>query len=119
MTWQKGESGNPGGRPAMLKEVRQICQDISPEGCQVLHQIMWDEKQPASARVAAVREIFDRAMGKPEQEHRVSGQINFAHLLAEYSQLMALEEGGKVQVLDLVDGHAVDDDAKANGNGAA
>ena len=103
----------------MLKEVRQICQDMSPEGCQVLHQIMWDEKQPASARVAAVREIFDRAMGRPDQQHRVSGQINFAHLLAEYTQVRALEETGEVEVLDVIDGHAVDDTAPKNGSGSA
>ncbi len=99
----------------MLKEVRQICQDMSPEGCQVLHQIMWDEKQPASARVAAVREIFDRAMGKPEQQHRVSGQINFAHLLAEYTQLRALEEAGEIEVLDVADS----DDAEPKSNNGA
>ena len=66
-----------------------------------------------------MREIFDRAMGRPDQQHRVSGQINFAHLLAEYSQVLALEEAGEVQVLDVVDGHVIDDDTKANGNGAA
>ncbi len=31
--------------------------------------------------------IWGRGFGKPDQQHRVSGQINFAHLLAEYTQL--------------------------------
>ncbi len=102
----------------MLKEVRQICQDMSPEGCQVLHQIMWDEKQPASARVAAVREIFDRAMGRPEQQHRMSGQVNFAMLLAEYTtqRLAAEKTEAEAEVLEGEDQDAL---PAPNGSGAA
>ena len=117
--FKPGQSGNPGGRPAIMKEVRQACQDMSLDGCKVLNEIMHDKEQPGSVRVAAVREIFDRAMGRPEQQHRVSGQIDFAHLLAEYTQLRAIEEAGEIEVLDVVDGHVIDDDTKANGNGAA
>ncbi len=117
--WKPGQSGNPGGRPAIMKEVRQACQDMSLDGCKVLNEIMHDKEQPGSVRVAAVREVYDRAFGRPEQQHRVSGQIDFAHLLAEFSQVRALEDGGELEALDVIDGHAVDDTAPKNGNGAA
>jgi len=37
----------------------------------------------------------------------------------EGPQLQVLEEAGEAQVLDAVDGHAIEDDTEANGNGAA
>ena len=113
-----GQSGNPGGRPKVAPELRAAAQEVSLEGLKVLTGIMRDEKAPQNARINAVQAIWDRGFGKPDQQ-RVSGQINFAHLLAEFSQSRAIEEAGEVQALDVVDGHAVDDDAKANGNGAA
>ena len=85
----------------------------------MLTGIMRDEKAPQNARINAVQAIWDRGFGKPDQQHRVSGQINFAHLLAEYSHLLALEDGGELEVLDVVDGHAIDDTAPKNGIGSA
>jgi len=114
-----GQSGNPSGRPKVAPELRAAAQEVSIEGLKVLTGIMRDEKAPQNARINAVQAIWDRGFGKPDQQHRVSGQINFAHLLAEYSQLLVLEEGGELEVLDAVDGHVIDDDTKANGNGSA
>jgi len=114
-----GQSGNTSGRPKVAPELRAAAQEVSIEGLDVLTGIMRDEKAPQNARINAVQAIWDRGFGKPDQQHRVSGQINFAHLLAEFSQLQAIEEAGEAEVLSVVDGHAIDDDAKANGNGAA
>ena len=114
-----GQSGNSSGRPKVAPELRAAAQEVSIEGLKVLTCIMRDEKAPQNARINAVQAIWDRGFGKPDQQHRVSGQINFAHLLAEYSQLLALEDAGAAQVLALEDGHVIDDDTKANGNGAA
>ena len=92
--WKKGESGNPSGRPAIKREVRELAKAMCPEAMQTLGQIMRDKKQPGSARVAACKEVFDRAMGRAEQHHKVSGRIDFAHLLAEYTeQHKAIEHG--------------------------
>ncbi len=118
MVWAKGQSGNPGGRPVVNKEVRELALDMCPQGMKRLGEIMRDKSQPGSARVAAIREIFDRAMGRAEQHHKVSGRVDFAHLLAEFTEQRKLLEG-ECEVLDVVDGHAVDDDTKVNGNGAA
>ena len=117
-----GQSGNPGGRPKVAPELRAAAQEVSLEGLKVLTVIMRDEKAPQNARINAVQAIWDRGFGKPDQQHRVSGQINFAHLLAEYTQQRLateqqpelLEEGGELEILD-----ESDDEAKLNGNGAA
>jgi len=119
MVWKKGESGNPGGRPKVAPELRAAAQEVSIEGLKVLTGIMRDEGAPQNARINAVQAIWDRGFGRPDQQHRVSGQINFAHLLAEFSQLQAIEETGELEALDVVDGHAIDDTAPKNGNGSA
>ncbi len=97
--WKKGESGNPSGRPAIKREVRELAKAMCPEAMQTLGQIMRDKKQPGSARVAACKEVFDRAMGRAEQHHKVSGRIDFAHLLAEYTEQAKLITG-QCEVLD-------------------
>ena len=113
--WKPGQSGNPDGRPAIMKEVRQACQDMSLDGCKVLNEIMHDKEQPGSVRVAAVREVYDRAFGRPEQQHRVSGQVNFAALLAEYTTQRLAKEA-EIEVLEGDDQDAL---PAPNGNGAA
>ncbi len=119
--FKPGQSGNPGGRPKADPEVREIFKAATPAVARKLISLALNEPGdvPYGHQIAAEQAVLDRALGKPEQQHRVSGQIDFAHLLGEYSQLLALEEAGEVQVLDVIDGHAIDDDAKANGNGAA
>ena len=121
MMWKKGQSGNPGGRPKADPEVREIFKAATPAVARKLISLALNEPGdvPYGHQIAAEQAVLDRALGKPEQQHRVSGQINFAHLLAEYSQLRALEDAGDAQVLDVVDGHVIEDDTKANGNGAA
>jgi len=114
-----GQSGNPGGRPKVAPELRAAAQEVSIEGLKVLTSIMRDEGAPQNARINAVQAIWDRGFGKPDQQHRVSGRVDFAHLLAEYSQLRVLEEAGEAQVLDVVGGHVIDDAAPKNGTGSA
>jgi hypothetical protein len=62
--FQPGISGNPGGRPARLKEIRELGEQMSPSVMLSLHEINQDPKQPGIARVAAAREILDRTYGK-------------------------------------------------------
>ena len=38
--WLKGQSGNPGGRPAIAKEVREAAQRHAPEAIAELHRLM-------------------------------------------------------------------------------
>ena len=64
--FQAGQSGNPGGRPKVIAEVRALAQVHTAEGVEVLAQIMKNPKAPPAARVAAVKELFDRGYGRAE-----------------------------------------------------
>jgi hypothetical protein len=65
--FQKGISGNPGGRPKVLGDVQELARQKSPEAINTLSNIMHDEKAPPAARVAAANALLDRGYGKPTQ----------------------------------------------------
>jgi hypothetical protein len=66
MAWKPGQSGNPGGRPAVVREVRELAQKHSAEAIETLVKIMQNEKAPLNTRAAAAGAILDRAVGRPE-----------------------------------------------------
>jgi hypothetical protein len=65
--FQKGISGNPGGRPKALGDVQELARQKSPEAINTLTDIMRDGKAPPAARVAAANALLDRGYGKPTQ----------------------------------------------------
>ena len=64
----KGQSGNPGGRPVVMAEVKELARSHTADAIDTLAEIMRDEDEPAAARVAAASAILDRGYGKPVQE---------------------------------------------------
>lgn len=71
--FRPGISGNPGGRPKMPEEFRQLARENSIPALQVVVNIL---KNPASAnkdRLKAAEIILDRAWGKPVQGVEMSG----------------------------------------------
>ena len=44
--FQKGTSGNPGGRPKVLGDVQELARERSPEAMDTLAAIMDDQKAP-------------------------------------------------------------------------
>ncbi|UCH48982.1 MAG: hypothetical protein JSU95_04065 [Betaproteobacteria bacterium] len=64
MRWQKGESGNPGGRPKGYGDLRQLCMQHTEESVQVLLEVMRDTAAPATARCAAAEHVLSRGWGK-------------------------------------------------------
>lgn len=54
-TWKPGQSGNPGGRPRIAREVRASAQGDSPEAYRVILGIMRDGDKDAARLAAAVR----------------------------------------------------------------
>ena len=62
--FEKGISGNPGGRPKIMDGVQELAREHTPAAINTLVSIMNDEKAHHSARVAASNAILDRGYGK-------------------------------------------------------
>jgi len=58
--FQKGISGNPGGRPPQDPEVRALCEKFTPAAIATLAEIMGNKKAQPSARVAAAMAILKK-----------------------------------------------------------
>ena len=70
MTFQPGQSGNPGGRKpksAEERELEEIAKANSPDALATLIAIHKNPKMPPAARVTAATAIMDRGHGKPTQ----------------------------------------------------
>lgn len=63
--FEKGKSGNPGGRPKLDNEVRDLARLHSKEAIEKL--VIWMQSDDARASIAASNSILDRAYGKPLQ----------------------------------------------------
>jgi len=65
VAFQKGQSGNPGGRPRENNEVKKLAQTFSQEAIEKLAE--WMRSDNSKASVAACSALLDRAVGKPPQ----------------------------------------------------
>jgi Family of unknown function (DUF5681) len=64
MRFEKGRSGNPGGRPKGDGEIRELARQHTITALQTLAEICQNGENE-SARVAAANALLDRAWGKP------------------------------------------------------
>ena len=64
--FKKGESGNPGGRPKVIAELRELARAHAPDAIKELARLAIKAKSE-TARVAAIRELLDRGYGKVQQ----------------------------------------------------
>jgi hypothetical protein len=65
--FKKGQSGNPGGRPKVVSEVKELARAHTAEAIQTLVSIMTNPKSAPAARVSAANALLDRGYGKPPQ----------------------------------------------------
>jgi hypothetical protein len=62
----KGKSGNPGGRPRVIAELRDLARAQAPEAINELGRLALKARSE-TARIAAIRELLDRGYGKATQ----------------------------------------------------
>ena len=85
--FQKGVSGNPGGRPKIKVDMRERVRVHAGAAIDTLLAVMHDGKAPSAARVSAAIAILDRGYGRPaqavyQQVTRHADELSDAELIA-------------------------------------
>src|ERR1700752_2936978 len=76
-SFKPGRSGNPGGRPKVVAEVRDLARQHTAMAIETLRSIAADPKKDPRARVAAANALLDRAYGKPPQDVNLDGRVQW------------------------------------------
>lgn len=76
-SFKPGESGNPGGRPKVVAEVRELARQHTAAAIETLASIMNDREEHARARVAAANALLDRGYGRPPQDISVDARMQW------------------------------------------
>ena len=80
--FKKGESGNPGGRPKVIADLRALARAHAPDAIKELARLAIKAKSEA-ARVAAIRELLDRGYGKTVQTLAAENEDDLSNKTAE------------------------------------
>lgn len=99
----KGKSGNPGGRPAITSEVRELARHSAPKAFERIVKLM-DDKNPRIA-LAAANTVLDRAYGKPSPEERTASftmkpVTSAIDLVEAMSDLLKATTNGEVSITE-------------------
>ena len=70
-----GTSGNPGGRPRMAKEARDLIEALAPELVMILMELARDTTQPGRVRIQAATALLDRRFARPTQQWLGDGLV--------------------------------------------
>ena len=73
MPFKRGASGNPKGRPKQHAEIKALALKKCPEAFKELIKLLNDKTLSPGEKLAVIKEIFDRGIGKPQQSMELSG----------------------------------------------
>lgn len=65
--FQKGKTGNPGGRPSIPQEFKDLALKYSVPALKKAIEIMQDDENKTADKLKAIELILDRGIGKPTQ----------------------------------------------------
>jgi hypothetical protein len=98
MPFEKGKSGNPGGRPKVVGEVQALAREYASGAVETLRGIMENIEAPPAARITAAIAILDRGFGRPHQTSEIVtvqkpvSEMSDEELIARIRELQ--EDGG-------------------------
>ncbi len=110
--FEPGQSGNPGGRPKVIAELRELARQHTPAAIEELARLALKARNEA-VRISAIRELLDRGYGKaptslpvPIDLPVIGGELkgNVA-VLAAYKSVFEAVAGGHLspaEALELV-----------------
>ncbi|GGA05685.1 DUF5681 domain-containing protein [Dyella caseinilytica] len=86
-SFQKGQSGNPGGRSKSVgpngETNAQIAAPFITSAMQTLVDVMQDKKAPPIARVSAANSVLDRGLGKAKPTEDTNGKKDMSTLFTD------------------------------------
>ena len=104
--WQKGQSGNPKGRPpnplSLTAILNRKLRDRPEDAEAIVGALIMLAKKTNISQLAAIDRVFDRIDGKVAERHEFPGELPFTLLFRPAREL--LEEGKQRERKQIVEG---------------